>query len=140
MIQKMHDMYTFWWCIFQSAMSVHESVSFNPLSRYLETFYFHHVCVIHLATNHQRREPSLKAAIALLTSHFPIYRPALVFSPPNSQPPLTTCSQLHFTESSPRKRSMGVVAASGKPVRVLFVILLEDLGRNHNKSNIHIQV
>lgn len=90
-------------------MRVYLSILSLRFSTYLKTFYFHHVCVKHFATNHQWREPSLKAAIALLISHFPIYRPALVFSPPShSQPPLwkagwTTCSQLHFTESSPRK-------------------------------------
>ena len=127
-------------------MRVYLSILSLRFSTYLKTFYFHHVCVKHFATNHQWREPSLKAAIALLISHFPIYRPALVFSPPShSQPPLwkagwTTCSQLHFTESSPRKgpwvRWPPQVNQRGCCLSYFWRIW----GETTTESNIHIQV
>ncbi len=84
-------------------MFVHKSIPFNLLTRFANTYYFHHVCLLHLATSHQRLV-SPKAAMALLTSHFPTNL-ALQITGSTSQPPLwkgwhsTWHIWLNYTES-----------------------------------------
>ena len=136
-------------------MFVHKSIPFNLLTRFVNTFYFHHLCLLHLATSHQRL---VSAAMALLTSHFPT-KPRHANHRLNESTSTLEGMTFHLTHLAELHRIVNFISPShqGSQVhggvganlglrytnenRALFVMLLEDdLGRNHNKSQIHIQV